>query len=214
MTGAEVALLAAAAPEIAGAAAGATAAGTAAAGTAAGAGMFGSAVAPLTAAEMAAPIVAEGAAPFLMEPMMMAPPIVAEGAAPFLMEPMMMAPGAAPTVGVSNATLMPTMQEMLAPYGGVDPHAMDMGAANFNSPWEKMRLAGAKAMGNVNFPSMMMKQGANMLGQQPQSGGGGGRGPTSFGTPMSRDEIMQRLKMLQGGRSNFAGLLGQAIGGY
>ena len=195
MTGAEVALLAAAAPEIAGAAAGATAAGTAAAGTAAGAGMFGSAVAPLTAAEMAAPIVAEGAAPFLMEPMMMAP-------------------GAAPTVGVSNATLMPTMQEMLAPYGGVDPHAMDMGAANFNSPWEKMRLAGAKAMGNVNFPSMMMKQGANMLGQQPQSGGGGGRGPTSFGTPMSRDEIMQRLKMLQGGRSNFAGLLGQAIGGY
>ena len=197
MTGAEAAIIAAAAPEVIGAtaAAGTAAAGTAAAGTAAGAGMFGSAVAPLTAAEMAAPIVAEGAAPFLMEPMMMAP-------------------GAAPTVGVSNATLMPTMQEMLAPYGGVDPHAMDMGAANFNSPWEKMRLAGAKAMGNVNFPSMMMKQGANMLGQQPQSGGGGGRGPTSFGTPMSRDEIMQRLKMLQGGRSNFAGLLGQAIGGY
>ena len=192
MTGAEVALLAAAAPEIAGAAAGATAAGTAAAGTAAGAGMFGSAVAPLTAAEMAAPIVAEGAAPFLMEPMMMAP-------------------GAAPTVGVSNATLMPTMQEMLAPYGGVDPHAMDMGAANFNSPWEKMRLAGAKAMGNVNFPSMMMKQGANMLGQQPQSGGGGGRGPTSFGTPMSRDEIMQRLKMMQAHRSDWAGLLGRAM---
>ena len=191
MTGAEVALLAAAAPEIAGAAAGATAAGTAAAGTAAGAGMFGSAVAPLTAAEMAAPIVAEGAAPFLMEPMMMAP-------------------GAAPTVGVSNATLMPTMQEMLAPYGGVDPHAMDMGAANFNSPWEKMRLAGAKAMGNVNFPSMMMKQGANMLGQQPQSGGGG-RGPTSFGTPMSRDEIMQRLKMMQAHRSDWAGLLGRAM---
>ena len=193
MTGAEAAIIAAAAPEVIGAtAAGTAAAGTAAAGTAAGAGMLGSAIAPLTAAEMAAPMVAEGATPFLMEPMMMAP-------------------GAAPSVGVTSTSLMPTMQEMLAPYGGVDPHAMDMGAANFNNPWEKMRLMGAKAMGSGDFSSAMMKHGANMLGQQPQQSGGGGRGPTSFGTPMSRDEIMQRLKMMQAHRSDWAGLLGRAM---
>lgn len=182
MTGAEVALLAAAAPEIAGAAAGATAAGTAAAGAGAaglaggasgmmGAGIAGSAAAPMTASLMAP----AAATPFFTEAAM------AAGASP------MMGGGTAAMFG-TGAPLMP---EMAALSMGAPPAA---GSA-FKMP-----------------PMTAMNAASKMMGGGQQQAPSAQRMPSQ--APMSQAEIMQRLKMLQGGRSNFAGLLGQAIGGY
>ncbi len=65
--------------------------------------------------------------------------------------------------------------------------------------------------GGMNMPSGKAMQAASqMMGgdqQQPMPA----QRPTP-GQPQSQAEIMQRLKMMQGGRSNMAGLLGAAMG--
>lgn len=110
--------------------------------------------------------------------------------------------------GAEGAAATPFFTEAASLAGQGVPMGMDiaMGSPSWTA-------AAPKAGLSSSFANMMAKQGANMLGQQSQQGGGGGgRGPTSFGTPMSREEIMRRLQMMQGNRSNWAGLLGQAIG--
>lgn len=201
MTGAEIPVAMAVAPELA---AGIGAGVTGAAAT--------SAVAPIVAA---APEVAGATAlPGLLEPMMLA-----QGAAPqFAANAAPAALGGSPASmgGMEVGDLMARRgaTDALAEVGGMDPRAMDMGHANFNNPLEKARLGMAKAMGNK--PAMAMR-GAGLLnsmgGGSPQ-GAPAQRPPSMQSDVQSSAQLMERLKRQQGGRSNFAGLLGQAIGGY
>ena len=182
MTGAEAAIIAAAAPEVIGA----TAAGTAAAGTAA-------AAAPVLGGTMAASALPAG----MTGAAMFGPSALGASATP-------LATGL--LAGAEGAAATPFFTEAATLAGQGVPMGMDiaMGSPSWTA-------AAPKAGMSSTFANMLTKQGANMLGQQPQGGGGGGRGPTSFGSPMSREEIMQRLKMMQSHRSDWAGLLGRAM---
>jgi hypothetical protein len=183
--------------------------------------------APLTAAEMAAPMLAEAATPMLMEPMLMAS----------------QAPSAATLTGESLAAMQPSLLNPAtgSSYFGMEgqtPFFTEQLKAATALPGESgggmMQGGGTSSMFGsgqgvmpqglstsptpssfgLKMPSMRgMNSASKMMGgEQQQQAPAAQRMPSQ--APMSQAEIMQRLKMLQGGRSNFAGLLGQAIGGY
>ncbi len=73
------------------------------------------------------------------------------------------------------------------------------------------------AQGSNGLPYDKLAKGAynagkQMMGPQQQQGGGGGRAPTSPAEAQRMQEIIQRMKMQGGGRSDWAGLLGAALG--
>ena len=215
MTGVEEAALAAAvAPEVMGAAAGGTAAATAAgAGAAGGSALLGGMT----------PAAFLGAAPEVASPML-----------PMMME---MTPGVAPQFATSAV-----MADIPARFGGAalgatnglstsadpfgvdpsqayqpDPRAMENGTPDFNDPATKARLMGAKLQGafsNGGFGQQMASQMGKGLLQPQQPQGGGAQRPPSSAQAESAAQIMQRLQRGMGPRSNFAGLLGQALGRY
>ena len=100
--------------------------------------------------------------------------------------------------------------------GAPDPRAMDMGHANFNDPYEKMRLAGNKMMGSMKNNPMKTAQYAQkaqgLLSPQPQGGGGASAPRPQSGQAQQAQDIVEQLKRKRGNRSNWAGLLSAAIG--
>lgn len=86
---------------------------------------------------------------------------------------------------------------------GVSPFAAEMAtvtpaSAGMNVPWSKLATQAGKGL---------------LQPQQPQ-GMGGAQRPPSSAQAESAAQIMQRLQRGMGPRSNFAGLLGQALGRY
>ena len=176
MTGAEVAVASALAPELLGAAAGAgiaggaTAAGLGAAGASAlGAGMGGGTAALFGPAAL-------GAASTPLATSLMAPAV---------------APAATLGAGMGGGTAALFGPQAL---GGMGAPGMGTAASGF--PWQKM--AG--------------HMGKNMLEDEQQQPAPAGQRPQSNATTMDSAEIMKRLRMAGGQRSNWGGLLGQAIG--
>lgn len=184
MTGAEVALAAAAAPEILGATAAGTAAATGATAAtlgAAGAGFGAMAGAPMAAAFGMTPEIAAGL-----------------GAGASLMPSA--AAAAAPVAGMGGGTAA----LFGAGTSGASPLAINlattpMAAPGASFPWAKMA-------GNMG-QRMAGDQGQ----QQPMAAPA--QRPPQAGQPTSTQEILARLQRGMGPRSNMAGLLGQAIGG-
>ncbi len=66
----------------------------------------------------------------------------------------------------------------------------------------------------MNKSLQMAQRGANLMnqGQQQPQGGGTARAPTSQAEAQRMQEIIQRMKMQGGGRSDWAGLLSAALG--
>ena len=187
MTGAEVALAAAAAPEILGA----TAAGTAAAGT-------GAALGGMTAAGLGSAGLAAGEMAGLGAAGMGGGTAALFGAgAPALASSMMPATAAAaPVAGMGGGTAA----LFGAGTSGASPLAIDMAtmgpaATSSGFPWARMAT----------------QMGKGML-QQDQQQPAPAQRPPQAGAPQSNAEILKRLQMMQGPRSNFGGLLAQAMG--
>lgn len=189
MTGAEVALAAAVAPEVIGA----TAAGTAAAaGT-------GAALGGMTAAGLGSAGLAAGEMAGLGAAGMGGGTAALFGAgAPTLASSMMAAPAAAaPVAGMGGGTAA----LFGAGTSGASPLAIDMAtmgpaATSSGFPWAKMAT----------------QMGRGMLQQDQQQPAPPPQRPPQAGAPQSNAEILKRLQMMQGPRSNFGGLLAQAMG--
>ena len=198
MTGAEVAVAAALAPEIIGATAAGTAAATGA--TAAGLGAAGTA-AGLGAADLVAGGTAAGFGAGLL-----APEAAAAGAGAgmgggltsmfggALAPEMVAAPTAVTGAGLAPA---PTVAAPMAGMGG--------GTASLFGP----SVAPASASSGLPWAKMAGQMGKGMVGQDQQQATHAQRPPQGQSPQMSNQEILQRLKMAQAGRSNFAGLLGR-----
>lgn len=184
MTGAEVAVAAALAPEIIGATAAGTAAATgataaglgAAGGTALGSGLLAS-----EAAGMGAAAAGMGGGTASLFGGAVAPEMIA-----------------APTA-ITGAALAPA-QTVAAPMAG-----MGGGTASLFGP----SVAPASASSGLPWAKMAGQMGKGMVGQDQQQATHAQRPPQGQSPQMSNQEILQRLKMAQAGRSNFAGLLGR-----
>lgn len=185
MTGAEVALAAAAAPEILGATAAGTAAATGATAAtlgAAGAGFGAMAGAPMAAAFGMTPEIAAGL-----------------GAGAGLMPGA--AAAAAPVAGMGGGTAA----LFGAGTSGASPLAINLATTPMAAP--SMGMPWAKMAGNMG-QQMMRDQGGQ---QQPMAAPA--QRPPQAGQPTSTQDILARLQRGMGPRSNMAGLLGQSIGG-
>ena len=106
---------------------------------------------------------------------------------------------AAPTA-VTGAALAP-VQTVAAPMAGMGGGTASLFAPSIAPP--------AAASSGLPWAKMAGQMGKGMVGQDQQQATHAQRPPQGQSPQMSNQEILQRLKMAQAGRSNFAGLLGR-----
>ncbi len=207
MTGAEVAVAAALAPEIIGATAAGTAAATGA--TAAGLGAAGTAAGTAAALTPTAMALGEAGAGLLSTGMGgVGGMLGATEAAPLAST--LLAPGAvAPsfTEAAAAAGAAPLSAPPMAGGLGLSPSAMFGSGASPLPAGMSMEPPGAGSFPWAKMAGQMGKQ--LMGGDQQQQATHAQRPPQGQSPQMSNQEILARLKMAQAGRSNFAGLLGR-----
>lgn len=119
--------------------------------------------------------------------------------------------GAAPGLA---ATMLPAA-EAAAPMMGMGGGTASLfGAAGASPLATSMAGLAPQAAGMGMDPKMMMRGASQLMGPQQQQQPAPAQRPPQGPPPQSNAEILERMKRMQGQRSNFAGLLGQAIGGY